>query len=330
MMEQELSRKSEAYLRSLIEKQNIDVLFECFAILMARTNDIPVDNIHVLPIDNHKRNYNNDIIPAPKEDRYDEEHYFEQTEGGLFSIYTSRSSILDYLPEDLYVQPDNTAEFYDEHGQKRSAAEIEKFRDQIKEQVKSANRFFKPLEVEYNKVRIHREYNEIGHIEGYNQLLETLWDDFPITNENWRRFIRTLHLIPNIIGDAKKTEALIEYVLDAKVSLIFEVEESVEITDEERKALLGDQMVMGFNMTIGNIIYDYLDVCLLRLEGISTDTFFKYYDQQSEERRLINEIIKHYFPLDLEVRLDFSIDTEKDDADAEPMIVLGFSSRLGN
>ncbi len=323
---------NELFLRTLIEKLNTDVLFECFAGLVVRSSSLDVNDIHVIPKENHRRNYKNDIIQAPREDDFDPKHYFDKNDRGLLIMYTSRSSMLDYLPEDFYTEPDNTDEFLTETGEKKSKDEIENYREKVKEQLKSAHRFFKPLEVEYNKVRVKRELYELDQIENFDKTLETFWGSFKVTNGRWKRFFRTLHLVSFIIGDEKKTKALIEFVLETEVTLSFDIEEYCEMDDAQRKSLMGDERIMGFNVAVGNAVYDYLEVCTLRVEDLSTEEFFEYFDMESENRKLLDEIVKYYFPLNLEVRLDFSINPHKGIADENNSVavpVLGYSSKLG-
>ncbi len=330
MMNRNPLKISEKFLRTIIERLNTDVLFECFAALLVRSTNIDPDDIHVIPKENEKRNYKNDIIPIRPEDEYDVEKYFEENKRGLHIMYTSRSAILDYLPEDFYSEPDNTDEFINERGEKRKKEDVEKYREQVKAALKSAQRFFTPLEVEYNKVRIHRALNEIEQLENYDVALKYFWKHFELSNEKWKRFIRTLHLTPFIIGDKEKTKALIEFVLGTKISMLFDIEESCEMTDDQHKELTGETKILGFNVNIGNTIYDYQEVCTLRIEGISKEEFFEYFDEDKDNKKLLNEIIKYYFPLNLDVRLDFSIQQkERKKGELAEVPILGYSSKLG-
>ena len=164
------------------------------------------------------------------------------------------------------------------------------------------------------------------------KFLALFWRKFNITNDSWKRFVRTLHLVTFIVGDKEKTNALIEYVLETNVSLRFEVEECYEMSDDQKKSLMGEDRVVGFNVNVGNVVYDYLEVCTLMLEDLSTAEFFEYFDEASEERKLLDEIIKFYFPLNMDVRLDFSIDPFKgisNENESVAVPVLGFSSKLG-
>jgi len=329
-MKPDFYSNTERFLRSIIEQKDIDVLFECFAGLLVSSEEIDAQNIHVIPNENHRRNYKNDIILSPHEDLLEPDCYFDENERDLLIMYTSRSAILDYFPEAFYTEPDNTDEYRDESGRKRSNDEIEKYRNHIKAALKSSSVFFRPLEVEYNKFRIHKEIEEVKQLENFDRILETFWANLPIKDAKWRRFVRTLHLVPYIIGNKEKTTALIAYVLDVQVELIFSVEEYCDIQEAQLKALTGDEKLLGFNLCVGNKLYDYLDICTLKISELSTAEFFGFFDEHSEGKKLLNEIIKYYFPLNVEVELDFSINPKKGrKEDEHPVVVLGYSSTLG-
>ena len=73
-----LISNSELFLRTLIEKMGTDILFECFAGILARSGSIDAENIHVIHKENHKRNYGNDIVPASYKTTFEPERYFEE------------------------------------------------------------------------------------------------------------------------------------------------------------------------------------------------------------------------------------------------------------
>lgn len=322
---------SELFLRTLIEKMDVDILFECFAGILARSGSVDAENIHVIHKENYKRNYENDIVPASYKSTFEPERYFEENELALLIIHTSRSSILNYLPEDFYSEPDNRDEFVDEAGKKRTKDEIEKYRANAAEQLKSALRFFRPLEVEFNKLRIKRELDELDKIENFDNILQAFWGVFKVTNDRWRRFVRTLHLVSFIIGDKAKTKALIEFVLGTSIDLSFSVEACYEMSKEQKKSLVGESRLLGYNVIVGSSVYDYLDICIFTVKDLSVSEFYEYFDETSEDKKLLNEIIKYYFPLNVEVRLDFSLKPEKRNNKGEFVTpVLGYTSKLGN
>ena len=317
-------------LKTIIEKQGIDILFECFAGLLAKSGQVGSSDFHVIPEESHRRSYKNDILLAPREDKFDPELYIENKEEGFLAIYTSRSSILDYLPEDFYTEVDNSQERSNEAGKERSKEEIKQYREQVKKEQESAKQFFRPLEVEFNKVRIEREIQEIVRLENFDQTLEIFWNQYAITDDRWRRFVRTLHLASYVVGDLEKTKSLIEYVLNTSVHIDLTVDECCQMTKEEQASLTGEKTVLGFNVNLGGTVYDFMEVCMLRIEDLSMSEFFDYFDEQSNDRKLLNAIINHYFPLHVEVRLDFTIDAKKKEEGEEgPDMVLGYSSTLG-
>ena len=319
----------EQLIKSIQEGQGTDILFECLAGLLAHNEKESGKDIHVIPRENFRRNYKFDIIPAPREDQFDQLRFFDEAYPAFLTLYTSRTSILDHLPENLYSDPDNSMELVDENGNQRQPEDLEKYRKEKQERLESAHRFFRPLEIAYNQLRIHRELNEVKNLENYDELLSCFWGKYKPQNERWKRFIRTLHLTPGIIGDPDKTKALLEYVLDKPVSLHFWTEDYYTIEKEEQETLSEQKPVLGFNLRLGNLVYDYQEKCTLTIRQISTEQFFRYFDENSDDRKLLEEILKYYFPLNIDVVLDFSIKQEPPTDAGAAIPVLGYSSKLG-
>lgn len=318
------SHVSEELLRSIIEKQEIDILFECFAGLLVKSEIFGENEVHVIPVENNTRNYNNDIIPIPKDDTLNPGVYFEGREHKALVIHTSRSAILDYLPESLYAEPNSPSILSKDEQDEEKVKKVEKQRKKAEAELKSAERFFRPLEIEYNKLRIKRELEEVKQQGNISQILTRLWEEFPIKSDKWKRFVETLHLVPFILGDEQKTKALIEYVLNTRISLFF----STEACFEQQLQPKTEEKILGFNTVLGTTIYDYLEVCTLKIENLSTTDFTDYFDEESDARKLLNEIINYYFPLNLEVRLDFSITPLTEEENKDKVIILGYSSKL--
>jgi len=328
-MQNDFVASSEGLIRDIIEKQQVDILFECFVGLLMKCEEFNASDVHIIPKDNVRRGYKNDITPIQEESESISKSYFEKIGQQILLICTSRASILDYLPEDFYAEPDNTKEIWNENGEKKSEEEIIKYREQVKEDYENALRFFRPLEVEYNKLRIAREYREVDSLENLDKVLESFWDELSVTNDKWRRFVKTLHLVPFVVGDAGKTKALIEFVLNSTVNLSFSTEAYYSMNKKERDRLFGKEEILGFNVNLGNRIYDYLEVCTLKLEKLSSTSFFEYQDPKSEHRKLLETIKDYYFPLNTEVRLDFSIEEGEKDPDKPYIGILGYSAKLG-
>ncbi len=303
---------SESLLHLIHERLETDILFECFAGLLIQSGFFNLDDIHVLPHEHTKRGYKNDIVTAPKEDKYDKTCFFPENLHEILQVYVSRSSLLDYLPEDFFIDP--------------------KVLDgkEAKEQLDNAQKFFKPLEIEYNKTRIQKELYEIETLGNFDKTLALLWNDFPITNDKWKRFVRTLHLLPFTIGDKEKTKTLIAYVLEHKVSLTFDIEECCQLNKTQKENFTGN--TLGDNIQLGDVVYDYQDICTLKIKNIPASEFSDYLDETSETRRLLQEIIKFYFPMNIEVRLDFSVNYLSDEEAMSPkesiIPFLGYSSHL--
>ena len=237
-------------LETIAIKLETDILFECFAGLLVNGKVFEEDDIHVLPASNFKRNYRNDITEIEKQ---------ETAEERLIKLISSRNSILNYLPESFYVNPDDDQGAGKETSKYKKTEKRETSRKAFQKKLDSARNFFKPLEVEYNKVRIRRELDEVSLLEDYNPLLRELWKGFPVNTAAERRFVSTLHLLPYVVGNKTKTQSLIEYVLAKKVTLEFDVREKTTLPTELQPTL--GQCALGYNTSVGGDIYEYALVC---------------------------------------------------------------------
>ena len=316
----------EKLVRQICEDLDLDLLFESMAQLLINPEHT-IDQLQVIPIDHHHRNYRNDVAPAPKEYPDEPLRYLRSTEDGFVQMHTSRPSILDYLPEDFYAEPDNPVEPLDELGNKRSNRDLERHRQEQKVRQKSAQQFFLPIEIACNRVRLEREQEEVALLENHDRLLAAVWEDAGDGSIAWTRFMRTRHLISSVMGDLKKTQALIAYVLGMSVELSLSQDACTKQNPEEILAVSKTPQTLGYNMRLGNEVYDYLPICTVRLKDLSTQDFYHYYTD-SLGQDLLQTLVKHYFPIDVEVTFDFEINTALDPAhDCLP--VLGFSTSLG-
>lgn len=294
--------KIQSLLDTISTKLETDILFECFAGLVADTKSYSANNIHVLPVQNFRRNYDNDISTV-KELRIEDEKN-DYKEERVLEIHTSRNSILDYLPEAFFEQkPFKLKNETKEQWQQR----LDNYWKLLPKKIESAKIFFQPLEIEYNKIRVYRERGEVELLKNKNPLLEKIWQQFPIKTPAQRRFVSTLHLLTYVIGDGKKTKHLIQYVLGKKITLEFGVRQKTTLPDTLKPAL--GQCALGFSTNIGNEIYEYARTCKLTIMDLGKREFFDYQDKTSIPGIILTTIEKYYFPLDIEVEKDFKIST---------------------
>ncbi|MCB0836331.1 MAG: hypothetical protein KDD99_06655 [Bacteroidetes bacterium] len=294
-----------------------DIRVESYAELLINGNLFKEDEIHILPTGKAKRDFSNDIIDA-KFEVPDIAYHYHRKEKPLLQIHTSRSSILDYLPEAFFLSP------YDEvDDDKLSPEEKEKARQAYREKIQSAKNFFKPLELEFNRLRVARELHEVLMVKTYAGIFEDIYADswFGLKNliqknPAWRRFIKTLHLTSYVVGDQEKTRELIQFVLNKGVEIQCEwVYEPVQTSS--KKLELGN-VPLGHEFYLGSIVYIQGLVARLTIKDLKPEEFYDFYEEDSATSKLIEQISKYYFPLDVEVKIDYQIQEGQTDFSLKP------------
>ncbi len=334
----------QSLLKTISVKLETDILFECFAGLVADGQSYTTENIHILPTENFRRSYRNDIAKIKELLIEDEQNNYE--EELILEIETSRNSILDYLPEAFFEQkPFKLKDETKEQWERR----MQIYWETLPKRVQSAGIFFRPLEVEYNKVRVSRERNEVDLLRDKNPLLEKIWRQFPIDTPAQRRFVSTLHLLTYVVGDEQKTKYLIQYVLAKEIDLEFGIREKTELPDDLKPAVGKAGIALGFNTNVGSDIYEYATTCTFTVMELGKREFFEYQDAKTIPGKLLATIEKYYFPLDVEVNFNYEISTKPqiktrtdgtqyevsidqfylNDDPKEGEGCLGFSTRLG-
>lgn len=322
-----LLNQAKRLLSNITGLNRTDVLFECYVALLINmqknvNEDETLKYIHILPTDSPKRSYRHDIITDEKYPQINKYDYLE--------IRNSRNSLTDYLPEAFFAIP-----YKDENSD-------------IEEHIQSAKTFFRPLEIEYNTIRVKKELKETELLRNYHELLTHFWNGeiaadsdnkakFPIETAEDKRFLNTLHLIPLFIGDERKTTKMIEYVLDKKVTLKFNIEEKTALPNEHSACISSDtkkQYMLGDNLYLNSVIYHYTQICTVAISDIPKKEMYSYLNDEVE---IIRRIKDYYFPLDIEVRFAYKMlenkagkatlfKVELDEREGEGL--LGYSTRL--
>lgn len=282
-----------------------DILVECFAGLVAEGELFATDNIHIIPSENPNRNFRNDITSIDHDN---------DGKRSLLKISTSRPNILDYLPECFYIRPDERFEEDKNESIEQRKKRHRQYKDFYNNKLESARKFFVPLEVAYNKVRLTRELDELDMLERSVPLFQELWREFPSNTNAEKRFIKTLHLLKNVIGDIQKTKILIEYVLGYSVKIdvrhlnkqALETQELPHLKGAAEKN--GNRLFrLGDKSTLGKYIYHYRTEYVLTVLNVSKEDYALFKDKQSELGTLIENIKDYYFPLDVDVRDEYVV-----------------------
>ena len=351
----------EKYVRDLLSiiqhKLSTDILAETFAALLLHSDyqlSYSKDLVHLIPKNHFQRNYRPDITDIQIDDEWESD---DVSSPDLIKIFTSRSSILDNLPETIFWDPDSEKQDPEAHNSSENEQKTDLTKEEKKERererkrkaVESANKFFIPLEVAYNQVRISKESKELQLIQDFGEILLNFWKTFtdkfdfldikellkaqsdaPKSHKAWSRFLRTLHLVSYVVGDRKKTQELVSFVLGKPISLQEEIVTEAELPDD-LKGKMGE-FILGYNFNVGNVFKSFTRVCIIHIGGIESDEFYEYYKKNSETSKLLNEIMNYYFPLDVQVRFEFKVQPAEsnfvlnDSGEGAP--ILGYFSTL--
>jgi len=282
-----------------------DILVECFAGLVAEGELFATDDIHIIPSENPNRNFRNDITALDHD---------SDGKRSLLKISTSRPNILDYLPENFYILPDERFREKESESNEERKKRHNRYKEFYNNKLESARKFFIPLEVAYNKVRLKRELDELDMLERSVPLFQELWQEFPSNTDAEKRFIKTLHLLKNIIGDIQKTKILIEYVLGYNVKIDTKYLNKQKLDTEELPHLKGAAkkngsrlFTLGDKSTLGRHIYHYRTEYVLTILNVSKEDYALFKDKQSELGALIENIKDYYFPLDVDVQDEYVV-----------------------
>lgn len=326
-MNNEIQSGIKSSLQTIHGKLSVDVLAECFAEILIKSGRFSEEQIHILPNDQFRRNYTNDITDVEVDDDLMSQGGIANEEMGfLLKMFTSRSSILDNLPETIYIDP-----FVEEEGTEYEKKDF-RLQERLKRQqiLDGATKFFRPLEVAYNHVRIKRERTEVELLEKYDDLLRKFWNTITESDDFWDRYLRTLHLVSYVVGDMDKTKSLIEFVLQKPVELAVHVEEEIELPKELKSSLGG--LGLGYNFDVGNVFPCFVRIITVTITDLEPPEFNDFYNDKSSVGKLLQEIAKYYFPLDVDIRFDYRMKPEKEifsfSDDKESYAVLGFSSKI--
>jgi len=310
-----------------------DILVECFAELLIHGNLWHLDEVHIIPSKNHKRNYSNNVTDiCSEEERLYPDREFEFDDRNLLKVFVSHNSTLDYLPETFYIDPYEEQESIHFENEEEYKKQRELRRKQKKEKLHSAIRFFRPLDIELYRARIVKELKEISLLKNFDGYLEDLWNIIALPENRtpaWKRFLKSLHLVSYVVGDAEKTKHLIEYVLNNEVELIFSMEDTVPLSQESEKAM--NLPELGLNFSVGNQLYVYAKICTIQIKNLKKEEFYQFYTEGTSTSQLLKEIAKYYFPLDTEVRFDFVLEKERDAfvlGEPGKTAILGYFARI--
>lgn len=249
-------------------------------------------------------------------------------------IVTSRYGIVNGLPESFFIQYSEDKTIDDQYG----FEQIEVF----KKALDGAFTFFKPIEKYYSRARINRELTEYKLIKNNRYLICDFFGNRNPETKEEERFLKTMHLLPFIVGNERLTKELINYVIGKPVSIETTIKELSSL-NETHQVKLGDvvsPLILGVNSLVDNCAYIYTKVTKVKIEEIPNEKFHLYapdhnfqFENKQTHRIILDDIKKYYFPLDVEVEFDLCIE-EKEASfklDATYKIgngILGYSTKI--
>jgi len=305
------------YRLHLLNELNTDILAETLAATIVDDNIVErEDDVFFLPSNKNNRSFENDVMytKSLKDEAY-EDRYIE--------IGTSRASILNGLPQSFYMEYSNE-EF-------KNKEEKIKHREAQQATLESANSYFKPIELLYNQTRIKRELKELRFTKNNSSLLYNFWGEQQLGSEEEKRFLKTMHLLPYIVGNTYRTEQLINYVLEKKSNISIKVETDSKLPKESFPTL--GAMHLGVNTYVNNSTYTYQKTAQVHIHHISNKEFHLYYKRSQMHGVILNKIEKFYFPLDVMIEYEFYIVEATSFFKVDEMYengngILGYSTRI--
>jgi len=300
----------------IIQKLSTDVLAEEFAAMLINDKIVDEDDIHLIPSDVNARNFNNDIV-------YFKNIPDENYEDRYLEIGLSRLNILNALPQSFFVEFDGS--------ESKTQEEKQRKRDDFSEKLSSAKKFFRPIEIEYNKTRVKKALNEQELVSNSSNLLYSFWGEQKIGSVEEQKVLKTMHILPYIIGNKEKTERLINYILDKETSISYYTVAISDLEKEEQVKLVDWQL--GVNTYLNNQVYSYERYCNVTISNIDNLEFHLYYKRSKKHGIILDKIAKYYFPIDVNVEYKykikyetsfFQLDNEYENGNG----ILGYSTRI--
>jgi len=302
-----------SYINSTLE---IDILAEFYAALLVENENVDFEDVFIIPKDNKRRSIENDIssLRVLSDENYDEKY---------LEIKTSRFSTVNALPEGFFLEQ--------EYKTAKTEEEKQKLRKDFQAQLESAYNFFIPIEVEYNRIRIKRAYEEYSQTDNIGEVLYRFWGIRIDKDDIGKRFLKTLHLLPYIVGDKLKTSRLLEYIFEKEISIEFRTKEKSKFP-ENLNLKLGN-LKLSIDTYLNNEMYLYEKECLVTIGGLNGNELFYYLKGNKVLKDIIERVEKYYFPIDVNVTFDFETTVASSmfflDTDQSKGIgILGYSTRL--
>jgi len=305
------------YRHHLVNELKTDILAEVLAAKIINSSIVALEeDVFFLPSKKNNRTFENDVMYLkPLEDENGDDRYIE--------MGTSRNCIINGLPEAFYL----------DHSNKEAKSEAEKMelRNAFKATLQAAQNYFKPIELLYNQTRINRELKELKLTKNNSNLLYNFWGEVRLGSEEEKRFFKTMHLLPYVVGNTYRTEQLINYVLEKKSNITIGVKPKGDIKKEDQPKL--GSMHLGVNTYINNCSYTYQKTAQVHIYNITNEEFHLYYKRSQIHGIILNKIEKFYFPLDVIIQYKFYIKTETsffklDEVYENGNGILGYSTKI--
>lgn len=216
-------------------------------------------------------------------------------------IYTSRSSIYDAIPENVFHQPLNTAK-------KKTQEDVVKEIRRHRQEEFYARRFFQPFEMVVDKllIDVHLYECKFDKKNFYSSLKDILSRHSPVLKlMNLGQavyFIKIIPVLRQTTKDFKLLGQILSIIIDAPVKV--EVREPSIIKVSNPSTIVDDNWKLGVNSVLGDTLKDgYMDIDIM-IGPMEPERIINYYPGRKDEM-LLKKLLSMTLPANIKRNITF-------------------------
>ncbi len=258
-------------------------------------SDITADDFVIANQSTFSRSYRRDII-----DIDDLIHKDKLT----FNL--SRNGIYDTLPEGLFHAPKTNSD----------SASFLAHRKVVKKEEEDARSFFSPIENEFFFQRLRIESNERELLDNFYNLnddfLAEFWNiDDAIPEEYLIKLIKLLPHSHKIAGDFELTRMCLEKILDEEVTFTRKYENNRNVDKTKNKEPRNNSLQLGVDSVLDGNEDTVLSPILEVIVGPVSEKKINKYLKKGGVIKFINTFYDYFLPMEVEVRTNFTLNSER-------------------
>lgn len=216
-------------------------------------------------------------------------------------IYTSRSSIYDAIPENVFHQPLNTAK-------KKTQEDVIKEIRRHRQEEFYARSFFRPFEMVIDRllIDVHLYECKFDKKNFYSNLKDILSRHSPVLKlMNLKQavyFIKVIPVLRETTKDLNLLGQILTIILDAPVKI--EIGESSTIKVSNPSTILDDNWKLGVNSVLGSTLKDgYRDIDIT-IGPMDPERIISFYPQRENET-LLKKLLAMTLPANIKRNITF-------------------------